>query len=355
MKKLALLFVVFASVAWSNVSAQGYPISVVFSNLDPNCQVSVIGSYLDSLTGAQGTLVFNADPSGNYTAMVLMNAFSQSTTVNVCAQYCDGSVECQTLPIIPGAITTFYFSGTGNGGGEVDLDGDGFFASVDCNDADALVNPSAAELCDGIDNNCNNQIDEGCVNDCSVDIVLVPDSLVNAPYTVYIYMGNADPTASFIWSFGNGNTAGVAYPTWVYDSLGTYTVCCTVAFPDGCTATDCVTFTVNADGTMSPGGIQMQGFTLNVLNEMPIADGIAILDGEMFSAYPNPFENSLILENHHGVEYYQLFTSHGQLVSQGNGSGQKRLQLNTEDLNSGLYLLKVISKNGSEVRQVVKK
>ena len=33
--------------------------------------------------------------------------------------------------------------------------------SGDCNDAVAAINPGAAEVCDGIDNNCDNQIDEG--------------------------------------------------------------------------------------------------------------------------------------------------------------------------------------------------
>lgn len=32
----------------------------------------------------------------------------------------------------------------------------------DCNDADPLVNPNQIELCNGIDDNCNGQVDEGC-------------------------------------------------------------------------------------------------------------------------------------------------------------------------------------------------
>ncbi len=43
----------------------------------------------------------------------------------------------------------------------LDDDGDGFPASDDCNDGDAAVNPGATEICDGIDNNCSGEVDEG--------------------------------------------------------------------------------------------------------------------------------------------------------------------------------------------------
>jgi len=43
---------------------------------------------------------------------------------------------------------------------DLDIDNDGFIVCDDCDDENAAVNPSEAELCsDGIDNNCDNLID----------------------------------------------------------------------------------------------------------------------------------------------------------------------------------------------------
>ena len=43
----------------------------------------------------------------------------------------------------------------------VDVDQDGFDNTVDCDDFDGTVNPNSIEYCDGIDNNCDGQVDEG--------------------------------------------------------------------------------------------------------------------------------------------------------------------------------------------------
>ena len=43
----------------------------------------------------------------------------------------------------------------------LDADGDGWPDSDDCNAADSTVSPGAAEVCDGVDNNCDGEVDEG--------------------------------------------------------------------------------------------------------------------------------------------------------------------------------------------------
>ncbi len=52
---------------------------------------------------------------------------------------------------------------------DTDGDGDGFADDVDCDDGDVTVYPGAAEVCDGIDNNCNGDVDEGLLETWFLD------------------------------------------------------------------------------------------------------------------------------------------------------------------------------------------
>lgn len=51
-----------------------------------------------------------------------------------------------------------------DGGGDSapapDGDGDGALAPEDCDDSDGAVSPAAAEVCDGVDNNCDGWVDD---------------------------------------------------------------------------------------------------------------------------------------------------------------------------------------------------
>jgi len=55
------------------------------------------------------------------------------------------------------------------GGACTDADGDGYCVSEgDCNDANGAVNPGATEVCgNGIDDDCDTQVDEGCSSSCA--------------------------------------------------------------------------------------------------------------------------------------------------------------------------------------------
>ena len=50
-----------------------------------------------------------------------------------------------------------------------DSDGDGYFSDEDCDDNSSTIYPSAEELCDGVDNDCDGDIDEGVTSTFYLD------------------------------------------------------------------------------------------------------------------------------------------------------------------------------------------
>ena len=83
-------------------------------------------------------------------------------------EICDGKDNNCNGQTDEGVTSTFYADADGDGYGNAAISVQacsapaGYVASnTDCNDTDANIHPGAAEICDGKDNNCNGQTDEG--------------------------------------------------------------------------------------------------------------------------------------------------------------------------------------------------
>ncbi|MBT9560856.1 MAG: putative metal-binding motif-containing protein [Myxococcales bacterium] len=106
---------------------------------------------------------------------------SAYTTSGVCLRACDGTASFYAvLPTYLGSLAVRYLGASWSSTYYLDGDGDSFgdgagptrpcvtsgyvAKSGDCDDANASVNPSAAEVCgNDIDDNCDTVADEGCV------------------------------------------------------------------------------------------------------------------------------------------------------------------------------------------------
>jgi len=193
---------------------------------------------------------------------------------------------------------------------------------------------------------------------CSTTIELMPDSMVEMENSVLIFWNcDLSTVSSVTWDFGNGMTSNEWYPAYFYDSIGTYTVCLTVNFNDGCSSSNCVTFTMDANGVSGPGGAQMNGFWLNTTGTYPNTVNELTSTQTSVNMFPNPTSGSVAVKasklNPSENTIIRIYSIDGKEVfasNFGNGAVNNTFQLNVSELSNGYYFLSL--QNGNQIQRV---
>ena len=120
-----------------------------------NCSLA-IAELCDSCTA-------DADCGGSGNACMVLDDGNFCGTA--CDSVCPDGFACQEIQTVAGATSRQCVPATGVCSGCFDPDRDGYGAGPDCTDTDCdqsngEINPGADEVCDGVDNNCDGNIDE---------------------------------------------------------------------------------------------------------------------------------------------------------------------------------------------------
>ena len=152
--------------------------------------------------------------------------------------------DCDDNDISVWQLLKGYFDGDGDDYGvdpEVDVCSGaslfGSYASVswDCDDGNYNVNPGVLEVCgDGVDNDCDGYIDEGCNSVPSVFASGNPLSGIFPLVVSFSCQGTGgDGNLEYSWDFDNGDMSDVQNPTYTYLYAGDFSAECTVSDEDG--------------------------------------------------------------------------------------------------------------------------
>lgn len=135
---------------------------------------------------------------------------------------------------------------------------------------------------------------------------------------------------SWVWDFGDGNTATVQNPSHTYATQGFYTVCLTVT--DSCgTATVCDT--VNATGV---------GINSLDLNEPGV------------DVYPNPNDGNFNVSiSGNGAYEVRMFNALGQEVNRFRANGGTTSTVSLDQVEAGVYFIRVTDNKTMVTRRIV--
>ncbi|MBK9730972.1 MAG: PKD domain-containing protein [Chitinophagaceae bacterium] len=342
---------------------------------------SEVQFYASNGSGGTGTYSWNfgdgetssqVNPLHNYAAAGLYNVCLQYTDSNCSATACDsfyvnsGDSCYADFYAYQSYASVIFMSYNYDPSKTYFWDfGDGTYAS------DASVSHQFQD--EGIYTVCLVVSDSSCMATSCQSIYYSPDSISNnggsceaafevaaidtANSTVWLTEMSTGAN-SYLWSFGDGTSSTVQYPSHTYAQNGSYQVCLSIECDSNNTSSYCQW--IGLMDSLVNGGVDItrSGFVLNVKPQ--VISAISPIETQKLTVFPNPVNDALQFTfpaSINGIANLRILNRVGQLVDQKNiavnAGGFNTVDL--RHLNSGMYLLQLVSDGkiftGSFVKQ----
>jgi hypothetical protein len=169
---------------------------------------------------------------------------------------------------------------------------------------------------------------------------IVEASFVEFPEVIYEmdqditvdFINTSEGASTYLWDFGDGTTSTLQFPSHTYtyaflSSISELTVSLTVDNGAGCIDSNAHTFNV-------------------VYNSVDELQARIVM-------YPNPVKDVLTVQSSLVIDGYRMMDAYGKLV-QSVKIQSKQLNLNTQELAQGVYLIQMHTLQGDVVRRFIK-
>lgn len=174
----------------------------------------------------------------------------------------------------------------------------------------------------------NNQLNSptpALIND--LDLRITKDTEISFPWKL-------DLNSIYTPAIKGDNTVDNVEKVEVENAVGTYTI------------------QVTHKGTLQ-GGSQNYSLIITGFDQQNLSNND--LTREQILVYPNPVSDLLHVNNATNITKYELYDIQGRLIKSENLTNQNSLTIDTFSLIKGVYMLNLITENGSFVEKIVKK
>lgn len=188
----------------------------------------------------------------------------------------------------------------------------------------------------------------GAVNQCQASFFLWQDS-TNVLGNGWLAINNSTGTGplTYSWDFGDGGSSTQAYPTHIYNTPGNYVICLTIVDANMCTSSTC-------DSSAALRLIQNNS-TNAIIGSLSVSAPTGISEQTTnkvsVNVAPNPmaantkvnFESTTSMKGKIEIVNVLGAVTFSETIQITNGNNS--ININTENITSGIYFLKITSEN----------